>query len=370
MKISIARKNLFQEKTRLLISVGGVAFSVMLILILLGLYRGWNEKLTRYVEEVNADVWVLQKGAADMFHSTSLFPNTTAEQIREIRGVEEVSLMVGRQISFMLNNQDAHLIVMGYDTTTGVGGPTEIIEGNNIPRSGEIIIDEVFMNAKDLNLGDTINIHDNQYNIVGISTGGNLVSFQYSFMPINDARQLLQMTDITNYALVKFAPNRNRDTIIEQIERKHQNLDVLTKQEFGENNKQQITESFLPIIYVLVVIGFVVGLAVISLTIYTATIEKSKEYGVLKAIGASNAKLYQIIFEQTAIAGIIGSIVGIGLTFVVSIIARIIEPGFVTYYIWQDAMLVFGFVAIMIIGAAYLPLRRILAIDPAIVFKE
>ena len=70
--ISLARKNLYAEKTRLLISVGGVAFSVLLILVLLSLYQGWQTLIASYVNGVKADVWVMQEGTVDMFQMTKL----------------------------------------------------------------------------------------------------------------------------------------------------------------------------------------------------------------------------------------------------------------------------------------------------------
>ena len=75
--VSIARRNLLQERTRLLISVGGVAFSVMLILILAGLYGGWKVRVTAYIDRVQADLWVAQDGASDMFHSGSFLPGAS-----------------------------------------------------------------------------------------------------------------------------------------------------------------------------------------------------------------------------------------------------------------------------------------------------
>jgi putative ABC transport system permease protein len=71
-----------------------------------------------------------------------------------------------------------------------------------------------------------------------------------------------------------------------------------------------VDETFLPIVSVLVVIGFVGGVAVIGLTIYTATMEKSREYGVLKALGASNGRLYRIVSHQALISGVLGYILG------------------------------------------------------------
>lgn len=360
---------MFSEKGRFFVNVAGVAFSITLIMILLGLYRGWSDKITRYVEEVDADVWVLQKGAGDMFHSTSLFPNTLKEKIEDIGGVEKVSLLIGRQISFELKEKDAHLVIMGYDTETGVGGPIEIIKGSHVPKSGEIIVDEVFAKNKDVTIGDTLPIHDNKYKIVGISTGGNLVSFQYAYMPIEDDRKLLQMEDVTNYALISFSENVNQADVIQRIENDVPEIHIMTKSEFADNNKQQITESFLPIIYILVVIGFLVGMAVISLTIYTATIEKAREYGVLKAIGAKPSHLYRIILEQATISGAAGFILSVFLVFVAVSTAQAIQPSFITSFILKDILFVVGISILMIIVSALLPIRRIIKIDPAIVFK-
>ena len=70
----IARKNLFSERIRLAISVGGVALSVFLIGILLSLYRGWDEKVGEYVEMVPADLWVAAEGTTDFIQAASVLP--------------------------------------------------------------------------------------------------------------------------------------------------------------------------------------------------------------------------------------------------------------------------------------------------------
>ncbi|MBI3120381.1 MAG: FtsX-like permease family protein [Candidatus Kerfeldbacteria bacterium] len=368
MAISIARKNLLNEKLRLLISVGGVAFSVMLILIILALYRGWNEKLGRYVEEVDADVWVLQNGASDMFHSTSIFPVTLLDQLQTIDGIERVDALIGRRLPVKNGDIEAMMILLGYDPETGVGGPLEIVNGST-PTSGEIIIDEVLAGKFGLNVGDPIEIMDRTLTISGISRGGNVVTFQYAFVPMDDARSMMQMTGLTNYALIKFSSGTNRDRVTSEIEEQIPELHVLTKSAFADNNRKQIMEAFLPIIKVLVVIGFIVGLVVISLTIYTATIEKSREYGMLKAIGAKNRHLYGIIIRQSTIAGLLGFVVGLGLTFLSANLVFQIEPSFVTSIVARDVGMVFGFTLLMILLSAFIPIRRIVKIDPAIVFK-
>ena len=75
----VARKNLFSERMRLAISVGGVALSVFLISLLLSLYRGWDEKVGGFVEHSNVDVWVASEGAEDFLTAASLLPTEGEE---------------------------------------------------------------------------------------------------------------------------------------------------------------------------------------------------------------------------------------------------------------------------------------------------
>src|SRR3989338_5696892 len=100
--ISIAWRNLFHDKLRFVISISGVAFSVFLILVLLGLFRGWNEKIVGYIASTHADLWVLQEGGDDFFNSISVLPVAYRDAIKENPDVKEVYPLIGRQTSFEL----------------------------------------------------------------------------------------------------------------------------------------------------------------------------------------------------------------------------------------------------------------------------
>src|SRR3990170_5420545 len=94
----VARKNLLHERTRLAISVGGVALSVFLIGILLSLYRGWDQKVGEYVEEVPADLWVASEGATDFIQAASLLPGSLGTQLDLLPEVETVSPLIVRPL--------------------------------------------------------------------------------------------------------------------------------------------------------------------------------------------------------------------------------------------------------------------------------
>jgi putative ABC transport system permease protein len=130
-----------------------------------------------------------------------------------------------------------------------------------------------------------------------------------------------------------------------------------------------VEKGFLPVVGVLVGLGAVVGGAVIALTTYTATIEKSRDYGVLKALGASGMYLYRIVITQSLIVGVLGSLLGLlAAALAASLIKRQI-PEFITDLRWTDAGAVFLGALVMAIAASYVPVRRINSIDPAMVFR-
>ena len=102
----VARKNLLNERIRLAISVGGVALSVFLIGILLALFRGWDEKVGEYVEEVPADLWVASEGATDFIQAASVLPASAGTQLRLLPEIETASPLIVRPLQMSKAGDD------------------------------------------------------------------------------------------------------------------------------------------------------------------------------------------------------------------------------------------------------------------------
>ena len=374
--ISIARKNLFQDKGRFLISIGGVAFAVLLILVLQGLYQGWDEKITVYIDSVDSDLWVVKEGTQDMFHTLSIIPEVDLfgenieNKIRETEGVKRVDKLFGRGIMAEINEEKTMMMVMGFDTETRIGGPAKMLEGNEKPEEQEIIIDKVFAKNNDFKIGDEVRIADRLEKIVGISEGGDMAMAQTAFVSIDEAKKLFEFEGVVNYYLVKVNKEVDINKVGGEIENKIDGVEVLSKSKFAKNNKKIVLSSFLPILFILVIIGFIIGVVVIGLTIYTLTVEKTREFGILKAIGASNGKLYRIVFTQSLISSIVGFVLGALLSYLVAYVAENFVPEFVTSIRLFDIAWVFGATVLMGIVASGIPIKKIAKIDPAIVFKS
>lgn len=363
----LARKNLFADRTRLTMSIGGVAFSVLLILIIGGLYRGWQTKLTLYLDSLDTDLWVGQAGSADTSHSMSFLPATLATELERVPGISRVDEFMGRQIMVTDKGKEYRLFLVGFDPTAGRNGPLEMVDGTSNISDGQIIIDRAFADKAGYAIGDVVPLADKRLTVAGISAGGNSLIYQYAYVTKNDVRAILQLGPLVNYFLVNASVPDAARTAIQQ---RYPELNVMTKEEFSVNNKKVVTEVFLPIVGVLLVIAFFIGSVIVGLTIYTATIEKSREYGVLKAIGGSNPLLYRVVIEQSFIAGVVGFLVGLALSFILGYLANRFVSGFITSIGWVEMLGAFGIAMLMSIVAAWIPARRIATIDPALVFKS
>jgi len=142
----VARKNLFSERIRLAISVGGVALSVFLIGILLSLYRGWDEKVGEYVEMVPADLWVTSAGAADFIYAASILPDSAGVQLGLLPEVDTVSPLIVRPVEMAKSGGDSgepfDIQLVGYDPAIGLSGPLAVRSGKSPPGPGEVVIDK------------------------------------------------------------------------------------------------------------------------------------------------------------------------------------------------------------------------------------
>lgn len=385
----LARNNLFSERMRLVISVGGVALAVFLISLLLSLYRGWDEKVGGFVENSSVDLWIASEGAEDFLTAASLLP-TEGPEAEEASNylnahafVDEwspliVRLVKGLRVDHISDTEeklgtkmDIHLV--GFDPATRLGGPIEVIEGKDTPGPGDVIIDERISQRYGIDVGDVLRAAGRDWRVVGKSTGGDFVATQTVFVLHSEAQETLRLKGATTFFVVKVREGQDPAKLKIDIEELAAMADVPivahTRGEFAANTRGRILDNILPILFVVLALSFIVGLAVAGLTIYTATIEKAREYGILKAVGFPNMYLYRLVLEQSAVTALMGFVVGIGLTLIVGPFTADFVPQFVLFTRWQDVLMVAAATVVMAVLAAYIPVRRLAQIDPTAVFK-
>jgi len=365
----VARKNLFSERTRLAISVGGVALSVFLISLLLALFRGWSERVGGFVEEVNVDVWVARTGTTDFLTAASFLPMKGSESLNRLDAVEQWSPLIVRQMKAQKGDSKMDVQLVGYDLVSGMGGPLRIVEGKSTPGPGEVIVDKMLTKRYGVDIGDSLEAGGRDWKVVGKSEGGDFVASQTIFVGIDQAREALEMADLTTFFVLRLGENVDGARFAADLEHLQPGILAITGKDFAEATRDRVLGNIIPILMLILVVAFIVGLAVDGLTIYTATVEKSREYGILKAVGFANGYLYRLVFEQSMVTGALGFAIGIGLTLLFVPFAKDLVPQFVVFVRWQDVLGVFAATVLMTALAGYMPVRRLSAIDPVAVFK-
>ncbi len=365
--LPVARKNLMAERARLLVAVGGVAFAVFLIVLIQGVYFQLRDAFTSFIDEVPAQLWVTQNGAFDVFHSNSTLSEDLSEPLSQIPGVTAVQSVVAGQFRFRGESGDVRSFVVGMRPGVGTLGDGTPFGLDAPPGPGEMIVSDLTLRQGGLQVGDSLSVGDQQFVIVGAVSKD--IGFRgFSFLDFEDAQTLLAEPGATNYFTVFLEDPSQTDAMAGVVESRLPGVSVFTQEQFAASSREEMS-SFNPVIAVLMVIAFIVGATVISLTIYTATVEKAREFGVLKAIGASGAQLYRIVLEQSFVVGVLGFALGLPLAIVAGDLIGRFVPEFVTLFYWQAIVAIFAAVLAMSLLAAYLPVRTVARVDPAVVFR-
>ena len=366
----LARKNLFEQPLRLSFSILGVALSVMLIIVMWAILEGILAQAGAYVKNTDAQVWVVQKGFTDMFHGFSVVPSRLEGPLERLPGVRSANPITGARAEVPVPNGGEEAVsVLGYDTETGVGGPWDFATAPAVPGPGEVAIDETFADTAGFEVGDSVEFPDRSRTIVALSAGTNQFTNQLAFGDFDDVRGLLRLgdNDVNFFALQTDPEAASR--ITDLIRERFPETTAFSKPAFVTTNQTEIRDSFQPILYVMVGIAFFVGSAIVGLTMYTAMTEKSREYGVLSAIGADRRALTGVILRQAAITSALGFALGCLLSVPAGWVVTEFAPNTeVDYPAWVFAMTAGAAIAMALV-ASYIPVRRIAVLDPAEVFR-
>ena len=364
----LAIKNLLEQRFRLAVSAFGVGLSVMLILVMWAILEGIVGQAGTYVKNTDAQVWVVQKGFTDIAHGFSVVPLALGGKLEAVPGVEDANPITGAAAEIETPNGKETLAVIGYDTRTGVGGPWRFATERVIPKPGEIVVDETFAETAGFEVGDELPLPDRPRRIVALTAGTNQFTNQLAFGELRDVQALVRLRGDVNFYAVRTDPGRTT-AVTEEIQRRMRGVTAFSRDRFVANNEREIKEGFQPILYVMVGIAFLVGLAIVGLMMYTAAIEKAREYGVLAAIGAHAGQLTGIVLWQAAITSVIGFVVGSLLLLPAGWAIGELAPKTQLEY----PPLLFAVVALasVLMGllASVVPVRRLARLDPATVFR-
>jgi putative ABC transport system permease protein len=366
-RVSLARKNLFQDRRRAALSVAGVGAAFVLVLVLGGVFAGAMRQVTAYIRSSPADVFVSQQDVRTMHMSVSALAPDVVEQVRAVDGVEWAEGL--RYATSWVDAGSARRLtyVFGYDTTTGRAGPERLSAGR-APGPDETVIDETAADELGVGVGDTVFTLGQQFRVSGLSTGGTNIANTTVFVRTEDFARLRGPT--VAYVLAGAAPGVSAGELAERVTAQLPFATVQTRAEFAEQERRIVADMAADVMGIMSIIGMLIALAVVGLTLFTATMAKLREYGIVKALGASRGRLATIVAAQAGWTIALGLAVAVGLSMVIGAAVGALTPN--VHVVIEPRAVAGTAVAGLGIGAlaALIPLRRVARVDPATAFRR
>jgi putative ABC transport system permease protein len=366
----LARRNLLRSRGRLAVSIGGVALALTLILALDAIFEGVARQITSYVDRSGADVWVAQSGVRNLHMVASWMPATKTDAVADVEGVALAEPILYTTDSMSARDERSWAYVIGLTSDASMGGPWDVIEGTGRPGAGEAVIDRRFARRAGVGLGDPVTMLGREFRIAGLTEGTASLVNSVAFVSFDDFAARRGGEPAVSYVLVRADVGTSPVELAERIGSSVGGVAVQTTGAFGVAERKLVLDMSGDVIAIMNVIGFVVGLAVVALTVYIATLALRREYGSLKAFGAPDGYLYRVVLVQAGMSVMAGFVVAVAITAALS--AIIPRTGVNLELAIAGASLVkVGAVAGVIATlAALLPIRQIARLDPVLVARE
>lgn len=365
----LAFRNLWQQKIRLVLSVAGVALALMLIILLNGFLSGIYAQVTAYLDNSPADLVIAQEGITNLLSATSLLPAGVADQVRGVPGVARVTPIVSQFTIFDLHEEKVVAYMVGYEPGQG-GGPWQMKDGRFPTSDDEVVLDWVMAANHSIQIGDMLDILDETFTVVGLSDDTNSWMASFFFVEKRAAERLLLTPDATSFVLLTLTPDADINTVTDRLNRRLRDVEIVSVETMRQNDLDLLVQVFAAPLQLMVTIAFAVGTAILGMVIYTATVERTREYGVLKAVGAKNYHLYWLVAQQGVVTAVLGALIGIGLAWLAAQTIMYNTPKFLIVLEPKRVLLMAGSGLLMGLLAALLPARLVARLDPAQVFRK
>jgi len=341
-------QNVLHRPLRTLITILAVAIEVTLVIIVVGLTSGLLAESAKRIEGIGADIMV-QPPSASVFMAFSGAPMPIAigaklEQLEYVQAVAPVLLQF---------NSTGLEIVYGIqqDSFKAVTGGFVFHEGHDLEDPNDIIVDDVYSRSKKIKLGQTIHVLEHDFHVVGIVEHGKGARL---FVFMSTLQDMAGAHDKASVFFIKCDRADHTVAVMDEIRELLPRYEIRPLKDFIS----LMTSSNLPglgaFINVMIGIAVVIGFLVIFLSMYTTIIERTREIGVLKALGASKTYIVRIILSETTLLCVAGVVGGIGLSFLMRSIFIKLFPT-LTILISAPWILRAGLIAVLggLLGAAY-----------------
>jgi putative ABC transport system permease protein len=313
-------ENVKFRPVRTLLSVLLIAVPVMLILTLVGLSTGFFEDSARRAKGVGADILFRPPGTA-FLGSPGGAP--LPARIADLLAMQpHVVATTGVAMQLMGGAFDS---VTGIDpeSFTHLSGPFVFLEGHGLEKPTDILFDEDYAKQRHVHAGQTVNVLNRNWTVAGIVESGKLAHL-YVLLP--QLQDLMSAPGKVSQIWIKLDNPANTKLVMDQLKAKFKDYPVYSMPEilsYYQVSNIPLLQGFIDAVLGM---GLFFGFFVVALSMYMAVLQRTREIGILKSMGASKAFVMGIILSEAFALGLGGTIVGIAFSFVTRWVMHLIMP--------------------------------------------
>lgn len=299
-------KNILRRKTRTALTVLGISVGVAAVVALGAIAEGFTAQFTAVLTKGGADLTIVQDKVADT--SLSVVDEEVGERIAAMPGVAHVS---GMLFSVVPAPGTPYFMVFGYDPHQYAIRNFKIVQGKTLTGDRQLILGNTAAGYMKKKVGETLKLQDIPYRIVGIYQTGVGYEDGGAVITLKDAQRMFKKPRQVGFYQIKVKDRDRIDQIQNDIARRFKGIKVSRSGDFAENTQDvQVTRSFAWAIALLAV--FVGGIGMTN-ALLMAVFERTREIGVLRALGWRRWRILWMIMQESLLLSFFGGCTGIVL---------------------------------------------------------
>jgi putative ABC transport system permease protein len=307
--------NLVHRPIRSLISIVAIALEVALILLIAGLCYGILNDSKNRTAGIGADV-IVQPPGSSFIQGISGAPVSVkvADILRRMPHVKVVSPVI-----WQLSTAGALELIDGIDLPSfeALGGPFQYVQGGPFQGPNDMLVDNYIAQQKHVKVGDTMEVLNHNLRVAGIVENGRGAR---KFLPLASLQDLIGAKDKASVFYVKLDDPVNADAVVNEVKSQPgmEKYSVLSTPDYLSMMTPSRLPGFRPFIGVVIGVSLIIGFLVIFQSMYAAVMERTREIGILKSMGASKLYIVNVIMRETGLLAVFGIVLGIGFSFAAS----------------------------------------------------
>jgi putative ABC transport system permease protein len=372
---TLASRNLLQDRLRFVATLIGIVFSVVLVMVQMGLYLGFGRMVTTMIDHAPADLWIVSRGTKS-FEDLSLLDTRIGDRVRTLAGVAAVvPVVIGFSAWQLPGGGMTPIFVVGSNIAAGGIAPWDIVNGSvqSLSAAGHVAVDRTYFGRLDVaGIGAKTEIRGLPAQVAAVTDGiRSFTTTPYVFADLNSARSYIGLpASSASHLLVRLKPGADIGQVQSAIQAAVPNVEALTPAQFRTRSRSfwLFGTGAGAALFAGALLGVIVGTVIVAQTLYSSTKDHLYEFATLRAIGCSKGYIYTVIVLQALISAVLGFVIAAVIGFaIVAATAKTSLPIVITPSLLAALFLL---TVAMCVGSAMVAISRVVRLEPVMVMAR